>query len=53
VGYPVENFHRMTVQGSTNPPAEWLRLTIDPHSAEVFSWENVVYCQAANPACFP
>lgn len=32
------------VQGSTNAPAEWLRLTIDPHSPDVFSWLNVVYC---------
>ena len=39
----VPNLTRITVQGSTNLPAEWLRLTIDPHSCEVFSWENVVY----------
>ena len=39
----VPNLTRITVQGSTNTPREWLRLTIDPHSPGVFSWENVVY----------
>ena len=53
VGYAVDNFTRITVQGSTNKPGEWLRLTIDPHSASVFSWENVVYCESTNTACFP
>lgn len=43
----VPNLTRITVQGSTSAPAEWLRLTIDPHTHQVFSWENVVYC--ANP----
>jgi len=40
----VPNLTRITVQGSTNKPREWLRLTIDPHSPGIFSWENVVYC---------
>jgi hypothetical protein len=40
---PVPNFTRITVQGSVNTPSEWLRLTIDPHTRDVFSWENVVY----------
>jgi hypothetical protein len=39
----VPNLTRITVQGSTNKPSEWLRLTIDPRSPQVFSWENVVY----------
>ncbi len=39
----VPNLTRITVQGSTNEPSEWLRLTIDPRSPNVFSWENVVY----------
>jgi hypothetical protein len=43
----VPNLTRITVQGSTSAPAEWVRLTINPRSPEVFSWENVVYC--ANP----
>ena len=40
----VPNLTRITVQGSTNTPREWLRLTIDPRASQVFSWENVVYC---------
>jgi hypothetical protein len=39
----VPNLTRITVQGSTNTPNEWLRLTIDPTSADVFSWVNVAY----------
>jgi hypothetical protein len=53
VGYPVENLTRITVQGSTNKPGEWLRLTIDPRSSTVFSWSNVVYCESTNTSCFP
>jgi hypothetical protein len=44
----VPNLTRIVVQGSTNSPGEWLRLTVDPRSAKVFSWSNVVYC--TNPA---
>jgi hypothetical protein len=40
----VPNLTRVVVQGSTNSPGEWLRLTIDPRSPKVFSWDNVVYC---------
>jgi hypothetical protein len=40
----VSNLTRITVQGSTNKPAEWLRLTIDPEKWSVFSWTNVSYC---------
>jgi hypothetical protein len=44
----VANLTRITVQGSTNAPAEWLRLTIDTSNrASPFSWTNVPYC--ANP----
>lgn len=43
----VPNLTRITVQGSTNAPAEWLKLTIDPRKPQVFSWENVAYC--SNP----
>ena len=39
----VPNLTRITVQGSTNAPSEWLRLTVDPRAPDVFSWENVVY----------
>ena len=50
---PVLNLRRITVQGSTNRPGEWVRLTIDPRSSEIFTVENVVYCEATNPVCFP
>jgi hypothetical protein len=43
----VLNLTRITVQGSTNAPAEWLRVTIDPRSQTPFVWQNVPYC--ANP----
>ncbi len=48
---PVPNLTRITVQGSTNAPAEWLRLRIDPHTPQVFSWENVVYCNNPTVVC--
>jgi hypothetical protein len=39
----VPNLTRITVQGSTNQPGEWLKLTIDLRAPEPFSWANVVY----------
>jgi len=39
----VPNLTRITVQGSTNVPNEWLKLTIDPSSPTVFTWQNVCY----------
>jgi hypothetical protein len=39
----VPNLQRVTVQGSTNTPHEWLKLTIDPNTDEVFSWRNVAF----------
>lgn len=47
----VPNLTRITVQGSTNAPAEWLRLTIDPRKPEMFSWENVPYCKDPLSSC--
>jgi hypothetical protein len=47
----VPNLTRITVQGSTSAPAEWLRLTIDPRTPEVFSWKNVVYCDSPTVSC--
>jgi hypothetical protein len=47
----VTNLTRITVQGSTNAPAEWLRLTIDPRTPQVFSWKNVVYCKDPLSSC--
>jgi hypothetical protein len=38
----VPNLTRITVEGSTAAD-EWLRLTIDPRTADVFSWQRVVY----------
>jgi hypothetical protein len=47
----VPNLARITVQGSTSAPAEWLRLTVDPDSTQVFSWENVPYCNNPLTSC--
>jgi len=47
----VPNLTRITVQGSTNAPAEWLRLTIDPTTSAVFSWRNVAYCKDPATSC--
>ncbi|MGJ0510486.1 MAG: hypothetical protein ACR652_25855 [Methylocystis sp.] len=45
------NLQRIVVQGSTTAPAEWLRLTLDPTSRDVFSWTNVPYCADPTGAC--
>jgi hypothetical protein len=42
----VPNLTRIVVQGSTNDPGEWLRLTVDTRKNQPFSWKNVVYCNA-------
>jgi hypothetical protein len=47
----VPNLLRVVVQGSTNAPAEWLKLTIDTRKPSVFSWENVAYCANPTGAC--
>ena len=49
----VPNLTRITVQGSTNAPAEWLRLTIDPRKSgnDMFSWQNVPYCADPKGSC--
>jgi hypothetical protein len=47
----VPNLTRITVQGSTSAPAEWLRLTIDPDAPQVFSWVNVPYCRDPLTGC--
>lgn len=46
----VPNLTRISVQGSINNPAEWLRLTIDPSATEVFRATNVVYCRETGSA---
>ncbi|QID19146.1 hypothetical protein G3580_16880 [Nitrogeniibacter mangrovi] len=48
---PVPNLTRITVQGSTKAPAEWLRLTIDPRGKQAFSWTNVPYCADPKGSC--
>ena len=48
----VPNLTRITVQGSTNAPAEWLRLTIDTsNKANPFSAANVPYCKDPLTSC--
>ncbi len=47
----VPNLQRITVQGSTNGPAEWVRLTIDPRRADPFSDTNVPYCKDPLGSC--
>jgi hypothetical protein len=47
----VPNLTRITVQGSTSAPGEWLRLTIDTRAADVFSWVNVPYCTNPLGSC--
>jgi hypothetical protein len=39
----VPNLQRVTVQGSTSVPHEWLKLKIDPNTEGVFSWQNVAF----------
>ncbi len=38
---PVPNLTRIVVQGSTSLPSSWVRLTIDPRSADLFELEIV------------
>jgi hypothetical protein len=45
------NLTRVVVQGSTNVPHEWLRLTVDPSSPKVFSCESVVFVSGAVSPC--
>ena len=47
----VPNLTRITVQGSTSAPAEWLRLTIDTRKSQVFTWQNVPYCKDPLTSC--
>lgn len=47
---PVPNLTRISVQGSINSPAEWLRLTVDPSAPDIFQAVNVVYCKKTDSA---
>lgn len=49
----VPNLTRVTVQGSTNAPAEWLRLVIDVTGrTPVFTWSNIPYCSNPATSCY-
>ncbi|HVQ59276.1 MAG TPA: hypothetical protein VMS60_10280 [Solirubrobacterales bacterium] len=41
IAQDVPNLRRITVNGSTTPCHEWLKLTIDPHTSGVFSYQRV------------
>ncbi len=47
----VTNLMRVTVQGSTTAPAEWVRLTVNPRSKDLFTVENVPYCKDPLTTC--
>jgi len=48
----VPNLTRITVQGSTNAPAEWLRVTIDARKkVPTVTWTNVAYCKDPLTSC--
>jgi hypothetical protein len=36
----VPNLRRITVNGSTTPCHEWLKLTIDPRTSSVFGYQR-------------
>jgi hypothetical protein len=48
---PVPNLTRITLQGSTTAPAEWLKVTVNTDSPEVFTWKNVPYCADPLNSC--
>ena len=43
IGKDVPNLHRITVNGSTTPCHEWLKLTVDPQVAGVFSYQRILF----------
>ena len=45
------NVTRIVVQGAESVPHVWLRLTVDPGSAEVFSCENVLFVTGETRPC--
>jgi hypothetical protein len=49
---PVPNLQRVTVNGSTTPCHQWLKLTIDPKSDAIFSWQQEPFAsQAPDQGC--
>lgn len=47
----VPNLTRITVQGATTKPSEWVKLTVDPAKPGLFSWVNVVFCKEPEGSC--
>ncbi len=43
IGADVPNLRRITVNGSTTPCHEWLKLSIDPRTASVFSYQRMEF----------
>jgi hypothetical protein len=43
VAQDVPNLRRITVNGSTTPCHEWLKLTVDPSSDGIFAVEQVLF----------
>jgi hypothetical protein len=51
---PVPNLERITVNGSTTACHKWLKLTINPKSDEIFSWQQEPFANqdvASNQGC--
>ena len=55
IGQDVPNLRRITVNGSTTPCHEWLKLNIDPSSSQVFSYQREEFANQPgfNPALCP
>ncbi len=45
IAQDVPNLHRITVNGSTTPCHEWLKLTVDPSAGDVFSYQRVRFAK--------
>jgi hypothetical protein len=45
IAQDVPNLRRITVNGSTMPCHEWLKLSVDPHSPAVFSYQRIQFAK--------
>lgn len=45
IAQDVPNLRRITVNGSTTPCHEWLKLNIDPHTSGVFSYQRMQFAK--------
>jgi hypothetical protein len=43
IGQDVPNLRRITVNGSTTPCHEWLKLNVDPRASGIFSYQRVLF----------